>query len=50
MDVSVIIITRNTRDLTSDAIRSAQTPENSLSREIIVVDNGSTDGTTETLK
>lgn len=50
MDVSVIIITRNTRDLTSDAIRSAQAPENSVSREIIVVDNGSRDGTTETLK
>jgi GT2 family glycosyltransferase len=50
MDVSVIIITRNTRDLTSDAIRSAHAPENSVSREIIVVDNGSTDGTAETLK
>jgi GT2 family glycosyltransferase len=50
MDVSVIIITRNTRDLTSDAIRSAQAPENSVSHEIIVVDNGSADGTADILK
>jgi GT2 family glycosyltransferase len=50
MDVSVIIITRNTRDLTSDAIRSVQTPENVVSREIIVVDNGSNDDTAEFLK
>ena len=50
MDVSVIIITRNTRDLTLDAVRSVQTPADSVSREIIVVDNGSTDGTADTLK
>jgi hypothetical protein len=49
MDVSVIIITRNTCGLTSDAIRSVQAQENSVSHEIIVVDNGSTDGTTEAL-
>jgi GT2 family glycosyltransferase len=50
MDVSAIIITRNTRDLTSDAIRSAESSENSVSREIIVVDNGSHDSTAEFLK
>ena len=50
MDVSAIIITRNTRDLTCDAIRSVQAPEISITREVIIVDNGSNDGTNETLK
>jgi GT2 family glycosyltransferase len=50
MDVSVIIITRNTRDLAGDAIRSVQATEISVAREVIVVDNGSTDGTSENLR
>jgi GT2 family glycosyltransferase len=49
MDVSVIIITRNTCTLTCDAIRSALDGCDSLAKEIFVVDNGSTDETVSTL-
>jgi hypothetical protein len=50
MDVSVIIVTRNTCDLTCAAVRSVQAAADSVSREITVVDNGSTDGTATALK
>lgn len=49
MDVSVIIITRNTCALTGDAVRSVLAGDAAVSREILVVDNGSTDQTAETL-
>jgi len=45
MDVSVIIVTRNTRDLTLVAVASVFDSEGDFGREVIVVDNGSTDGT-----
>ena len=49
MDVSVIILTRNTCALTRDAICAIQPGNVWLSMEIIVVDNGSNDETASTL-
>jgi len=50
MDVSVLIVTRNTRELTCAAVRSVLESGDDLRKEIIVVDNGSTDGTGEALQ
>lgn len=44
-DVSVIVVTRNTRDLTLAAIRSVLDNSDGLRVEVLVVDNGSNDGT-----
>jgi len=44
MDISIIIPVRNTRELAAGAIRSVRESRGPLDREIIVVDNGSTDG------
>lgn len=49
MDVSVIIVTRNTCALTRAAIQSVLDSQDSLAKEIFVVDNGSTDETTAVL-
>jgi hypothetical protein len=49
MDVSVIILTRNTCALTRAAIQSVLDSNDSLAKEIIVVDNGSTDETQSVL-
>lgn len=49
MDVSVIIITRNTCALTGEAVRSVLAGDAAVTREIFVVDNGSTDGTADKL-
>ena len=45
MDVSVIIVTRNTCALTGAAVRSVPAVAGSLTGEVIVVDNGSGDDT-----
>ena len=45
MDVSVVTVTRNTCALTCAAIQSVFDSQDSLTKEIIVVDNGSTDET-----
>ena len=45
MDLSVIIVTRNTCPQTCAAILSVRQSRDELSKEIIVVDNGSTDET-----
>ena len=45
MDVSVIIVTRNTCAFTCAAIRSVEESRGGLSTEVVVVDNGSTDET-----
>ncbi len=47
MDVSVIILTFNTRAMTAEAVRSVLASDASVRREILVVDNGSADGTAE---
>lgn len=44
-DLSVIIVTRNTCSLTCAAIQSVLDCRDELSKEILLVDNGSTDGT-----
>jgi GT2 family glycosyltransferase len=49
MDVSVIIVTRNTCALTRAAVQSVLDSRDSLAKEIIVVDNGSNDGTATAL-
>lgn len=49
MDVSVIIVTRNTRDLTLTAVHSVLEQRDGLVVEVTVLDNGSTDGTGEAL-
>ena len=49
MDVSVIIVTRNTRTLTCEAVRSVLDDRDGLAKEILVVDNGSTDDTATAL-
>ena len=49
MDVSVIIVTRNTCALTRAAVQSALDSQDSLAKEIFVVDNGSTDDTASVL-
>jgi GT2 family glycosyltransferase len=43
--VSVIIISRNTRELTCAAIRSAFESQDALGKEVIVIDNSSSDDT-----
>lgn len=45
MDISVIIVTRNTCSVTLEAIESVCQSKDSFSKEVIVVDNGSTDDT-----
>jgi len=49
VDVSVIIVTRNTCALTCAAIQSVLESHDSLAKQIIVVDNGSTDETPRVL-
>ena len=49
MDVSVIIITRNTRALTGEAVRSVLAGDPVVTKEILVVDNGSSDDTATAL-
>lgn len=49
MDISVIIITRNTCVCTKAAVQSVLDSRDSLSKEILVVDNGSTDETATAL-
>ena len=45
MDVSVIIVTRNTCALTRLAVQSVLDSGDPLAKEIFLVDNGSTDET-----
>jgi GT2 family glycosyltransferase len=49
LNISIIIVTRNTYELTRTAIRAALAPPEMPDSEIIVVDNGSTDRTDEIL-
>lgn len=49
MDVSIITLTRNTCALTRAAVQSVLDSRDSLAKEIIVVDNGSNDGTATAL-
>ena len=50
IDVSVIIVNYNTKDLLRDCINSIKEQTKNISFEIIVSDNGSSDGSIEMLK
>lgn len=50
MDVSIIIVNYNTKDLLLDTIRSVKDKTQHIFYEIIVVDNASTDDSVEVLK
>ena len=47
MDVSVIIVNYNTKNLTDDCIQSVINKTTGVDYEIILVDNASTDGSKE---
>ena len=49
MDVSVILLTRNTCQQAHEAIESVLASTGAISKEICVIDNGSTDQTAENL-
>lgn len=49
-DVSVVIVNWNTRDLLKQALESLYRETHDITFEVIVVDNGSSDGTTEYLQ
>jgi GT2 family glycosyltransferase len=49
-DVTVIIVSFNTKALTSECIRSVFSEGSSLKKEVIVVDNGSTDGSLQEIE
>jgi GT2 family glycosyltransferase len=49
-DLSIIIVSYNTRDLTLRCINSLKDDRFTFKKEVIVVDNGSTDGSYEELK
>ena len=50
MDVSVIIVNWNTKKLLRDCLTSVYEQTMNIDYEVIVVDNGSTDGSTEMIK
>src|SRR5260221_11971694 len=49
VDVSIIIVPRNTRGLAIAAVRSVLESQDGLVKEVIIVDNGSTDDTQSAL-
>jgi N-acetylglucosaminyl-diphospho-decaprenol L-rhamnosyltransferase len=48
-EISIIIVTHNTRDIVADCLRSLCRSVSKLDCEIILVDNASTDGTVESI-
>jgi GT2 family glycosyltransferase len=50
MDVSIIVVTHNTRELTIGCIRSILEQTISIQYELIVFDNASTDGSSEAIR
>lgn len=50
MDISVIIVNWNTRDLLIECLRSLDAQKGNFRKEVIVVDNGSSDGSQEAVR
>src|ERR1700682_2854309 len=50
LDVSIIIVSYNTRDMTVECIRSVIEHTTGVSYELIVLDNASTDGSAEAIR
>lgn len=50
MDLSILIVNYNTRQLTLDCLRSVYDSETVYSYEVIVVDNASRDGSVEAIR
>ena len=50
MDLSIIVVNWNTRDLLRDCLESVEETVRDLSYEVIVVDNASTDGSAAMLR
>lgn len=50
MDVSIIIVNYNTKDLTCNCLKSVFEQTEDIDFEVIVSDNGSTDGSVEMIK
>ena len=50
LDVSIVIVNWNTRDILSGCLRSIYEQTNGLDFEVIVIDNASTDGSAEMVK
>ena len=50
MDISICIVSLNTKDLLYDCIKSIKEKTNGINYEIIIVDNASNDGSVEMVK
>ena len=50
LDITIIIVSYNTRDMTVDCIRSVRDQVFAVRVEIIVLDNASTDGSVEAIR
>ena len=50
MDLSIIVVNYKTKKITADCLRSIKASTDTLKKEVIVVDNGSEDGSIEYLK
>lgn len=50
IDLSIVIVNLNTRDLTVGCIRSVEKEAKDMSFEVLLTDNGSNDGSTEAFK
>lgn len=50
MDLSIIIVNYNTKQVTADCLRTIKNSQDKLRKEVIVVDNGSDDGSFKYLK
>ena len=50
LDVSILVVSYNTKELTAAALDSVMRETQTVSNEVIVVDNASTDGSTEALR
>ncbi len=50
MDVSIIIVSFNTKELLADCLKSAKAANSNLKAELFVVDNNSTDGSADMVK